>query len=115
MAGVGGLRCDEGVCGVFQLLHAREFGFGRVPDLDRVDVRADHVFQMCGHGAAVNFGAGSGASNALCDLEDDAREAVLVDPYFLVVGNLSQFADICKVFRQVAGDGSAVEGSASVF
>lgn len=73
-------------------MHAREFSFGRVPDLDRVDVRADHVFQMCGHGAAVNLGAGSGTSNALCDLEDDAREAILVDPDFLVVGDLSQFA-----------------------
>lgn len=74
------------------LLHAREFSLGRVPDLDRVNVRADHVFQMCGHGAAVNLGAGSGLSNALCDLEDDAREAILVDPDFLVVGDLSQFA-----------------------
>lgn len=74
------------------LLHAREFSLGRVPDLDGVNVRPDHVFQMRGHGAAVNLGAGSGLSNALCDLEDDAREAILVDPDFLVVGDLSQFA-----------------------
>ena len=50
---------------------------------------------MLGDGAAVDFRAGSWLANALCDIEDDAGEAVLVDPDFLVIGNFSEFAATC--------------------
>lgn len=73
-------------------MHAGEFRLGRVPDLDGVDVGADHVLEVRGHGPAVDLGAGAGLADALCDVKDDAREAVLVDPDFLVVGDLSQLA-----------------------
>lgn len=41
-------------------------------------------------GAAVDLGAGAGPADALGDVEDDAREAVLVDVDLLVVGDLSE-------------------------
>ena len=47
---------------------------------------------MGSQGAAVDLGAGAGPADALGDVEDDAREAVLVDVDFLVVGDLSEFA-----------------------
>lgn len=47
---------------------------------------------MLGDGAAVDFGTRAWLANALCDVEDDAGEAVLVDPDFLVIGNFSEFA-----------------------
>lgn len=74
------------------LLHSREFSLGSVPDFDCADVRPDHVFQMCSHSPAVDLGAGPSASNTLCNLEDDACKPILIDPDFLVVGHLSQFA-----------------------
>ena len=41
-------------------------------------------------GAAVDLGAGAGPADALGDVEDDAREAVLVDVDLLIVGDLSE-------------------------
>ncbi len=43
-------------------------------------------------GGAVDLGAAAGPADALGDVEDDAREAVLVDVDLLVVGNLSEGA-----------------------
>lgn len=44
------------------------------------------------HRAAINLGASSGLADALGNVEDDAGEAFLVDPDFLIVGDLSQLA-----------------------
>ena len=73
-------------------LEASELGLGRVPDLDRVDVGANHVLEVRRHGTPVDLGAGARATDPLGDVEDDAREAVLVDPDLLVVGDLAQLA-----------------------
>jgi hypothetical protein len=42
--------------------------------------------------APVDLRPGAGLAHALGYVEDDAREAVLVDPDFLVVRDLSQLA-----------------------
>lgn len=47
---------------------------------------------MSSQGATVNLGPAALAADALGDVEDDAREAILVDVNLLVVGNLSDLA-----------------------
>ncbi len=69
-------------------LRVGELGVSRVPDFEEVDVLADHVLKVGGQRPAVYFGAAACGAVALADLKDDAREAVLVDVDFLVVGDL---------------------------
>lgn len=47
---------------------------------------------MFSDGAAVDFGTGSCFAYTLCDIKDDAGEAILVDPDFLIIGDFSEFA-----------------------
>lgn len=70
----------------------RELGEHRVagaPDLDGVDVRVDDIFEMRGQGRAVCGGAGARKAHPLCDVEDDAGEAILVKVDLLVVWHLA--------------------------
>ncbi|CAG9980762.1 unnamed protein product [Clonostachys byssicola] len=69
-----------------------ELGFGRVPDLGGIDVAADELLEVRRQGSAVDLGSGSRPAHALGDVEDDAGEAVLVDPDLLVVRDFSEFA-----------------------
>lgn len=85
------------------LLETSELGLGRVPDSDRVDVGADHVLEVCRHGTTVDLGAGARAPDALGDVEDDAGEAVLIDPDLLVVGDLAQLARTVGISSLSAG------------
>lgn len=85
------LRRDEGVGGNVGA-EARKGGLGRVPDLDGVDVLADELLEVRRQGPAVDLGARARGADALRDVEDDARETVRVDPDFLVVGYLAEFA-----------------------
>jgi hypothetical protein len=97
------------------VLKVRELGLSSVPDLDSIDIGSNHVFEMGCHGTAVNLRARARASDALGDIEDDAGEAILIDPDFLVIGDLSQFADIGKLGRQVASDCATIERCANKF
>lgn len=74
------------------LLDTSELGFGRIPYFERVDIGADHIFEVRCHSTAVDLGPRAGAADALSHVEDDAREAARVDPYFLVVRDLAQLA-----------------------
>ena len=71
---------------------ARELRLSCVPDLDALDVLAHKLLEVRRHGAAVSLEPGAGRADALADVEDDAREAVFVDPGLLVVGDLAQLA-----------------------
>lgn len=62
----------------------------RVPHLDSVDVGTDQLLQVCGQGLAVDLGRTAGPANALGYVENDAREAVLVDENLLGVGDLAK-------------------------
>lgn len=95
------IHCKE------SLLKSRELCLGSIPDLNRVDVRADHILQMRSHGPTINLGARSRLAHALSNVEDDAREPILINPDFLVVGDLAQLADVGKLLRKVADDGAA--------
>lgn len=64
--------------------------------------------------ASVNLGAAAGPAHALRDIEDDARESVLVDKDFLVVRHLAQLGDVGEVVWEVALEGAAEEKSAFV-
>lgn len=115
------------------VLKVRELGLSSVPDLDSIDIGSNHVFEMGCHGTAVNLRARARASDALGDIEDDAGEAILIDPDFLVIGDLSQFAagiesaqalgakriehqpDIGKLGRQVASDCATIKRCANEF
>lgn len=107
---LGGLGRDEGVggCSVFE---AGELGLGGIPDLDSVDVRSNHVLEMRRHGASVNLRASARTADSFGDVKDDARKAILVDPDFLVIGNLSKLADVGKVGGEVGDDCATKEGS----
>lgn len=74
------------------LLEPRELGLCCVPDLERVLVGADQLLEVRRHGAAVDLGVRARLADALGDVEDDAREALSVDPDLLVVGYLPQLA-----------------------
>lgn len=65
-------------------------------------------------GAAVDLGAAAGPADALRDVEDDAREAVLVDEDLLGVGHLAQLGDVGEVVGEVALEGAAEEGGTFV-
>lgn len=78
--------------GVGVILETRELCLGSVPDLEALCILADKVLEVRRHGATVNFGPSTGFSHALGYVEDDTREAILVDPDFLVVGDLAQLA-----------------------
>lgn len=87
------------------------------------------------HGSAVDLGSGPRLAHALGDVEDDASEAVLVDPDLLVVRDLSDFAaqppavspvlaeicesagdvlpHVCEVLGQVGDDCAAVQRGTS--
>jgi hypothetical protein len=70
----------------------RELGEHRVagaPDLDGVNVGVDDVFEVGGQGRAVRGGAGARKAHAVCDIEDDAGEAVLVKVDLLMVWHLA--------------------------
>jgi hypothetical protein len=41
---------------------------------------------------AVDLGRATGTTDSLCNIKDDACEAVLVDVDFLVIGDLSKLA-----------------------
>lgn len=64
---------------------------------------------MRSHGATVNLGASSRGAYALRNVEDDAREAILIDPDFLIVGDLAQLADIGELFGKITYDRAAKE------
>lgn len=89
--GLGGLRRDEGVGGDLGA-QQRELGVGRVPDLDTFDVGADNLLEVHRQRLAVDLGGAARPADALRDLDDDGREAVLVDEDFLVVGDLADLA-----------------------
>lgn len=74
------------------LLEPRELGLCCVPDLKRVLVGADQLLEMRRHRAAIDLGVRAGLADALGDVEDDAREALSVDPDLLVVRYLPQLA-----------------------
>ncbi|VUC34569.1 unnamed protein product [Clonostachys rosea] len=69
-----------------------ELGLGGVPDLEGILVRADEILEVRRHGPAVDLGSGARLAHALGDVEDDAGEALLVDPDLLVVRDFSDFA-----------------------
>lgn len=80
----------KGARGGQDVLEMGELGFGRVPNLDRLGVVADQVFEVDCQGAAVALQPVAGGVDALGDVEDDGGEAVFVDVDFLVIGD---FAD----------------------
>ena len=86
---------------------------------------------MCCQRTAIDLWPTASLSNPLGDVKYDACEAILVNPYFLIVGNLPQFAmegsasafpvsirgyrlhknvpNICKFLRYIANNSTAVE------
>ena len=81
----------------------RKLRLGCIPHLDSVGVVADEFFQVGCKRAPVRLESATCRADALGDVEDDAGEAVLVDPHFLVVGHLAQFA--ARVRVSWVGDG----------
>jgi hypothetical protein len=71
--------------------NARELCLGGVPHLHGIDIVAHQILKMCSQGSPVVLErARSFWSHALRDLDDDAREAILVDVDFLVVGDFAE-------------------------
>lgn len=64
---------------------------------------------MSGHRTTVDFGTRTRCAHALGNVEDDAREAILIDPDFLVVWDLTQLTDVGELLGKVADDGAAKE------
>lgn len=64
----------------------------RVPNLDCIDVVAHQLLQVRREGPPVILQRTACWAHALCDVEDDAGEAVLVDVDFLVVWDLAELA-----------------------
>lgn len=87
---------------------------GRIPHLDRVRVAANEFLEVRRQRLPINLVGASWAAHALCNVKDDAGEAVLVDKDLLVVGDLAQSAHVGKVGGEVALDGTAKEGCALV-
>jgi hypothetical protein len=77
--------------GVF-VLESRKLRLGSVPDFEPVFVRANKLLEMCRECPPIDLGALTWWSNALGDVEDDAGEAIAVDPNFLVIRYLSKLA-----------------------
>lgn len=69
-------------------LYAREEGLCAVPDLCAVNLVADNILEMRRKGLAIDLGGAAGPADSLGDVEDDTREATLVDVDLLVVGDL---------------------------
>lgn len=65
---------------------------------------------MRGQRTSINLRPGARLADALGDVEDDARKAILVDPDLLVVGDLSQLAVSASVSHHAAGDGCRKQG-----
>lgn len=82
--GARGLGRDQRV-GRYVRADARELGVGRVPDLDAFHVGADDVLEVLRERPAVDLGRAARGPDALRDLDDYAREAVLVDKDLLIV------------------------------
>jgi hypothetical protein len=78
------------------LLESGEERRCRVPDFHPVDVVAHELFKMRYHGSPIRFYAFAGRVYALGDVDDDTREAVLVDVDLLVIWYFSQ----CAVSRK---------------
>lgn len=76
------------------LLKPCELRFGGVPDLDAINIGSNELFKVSRQGTPVNFRAGAGIPNTLRDVKYNAREAILIDPNFLIIGNLAQLAVI---------------------
>jgi hypothetical protein len=61
---------------------------------------------MSGHGGAISGWSGAGQAYALCDVKDDACEAVFVEVDFLVVGDLTDGAeDVSLVSKRKGKNG----------
>ncbi|KAJ3557107.1 hypothetical protein NPX13_g9996 [Xylaria arbuscula] len=71
------------------VLKLRELRRRGIPDLQPVDIIAHNLAQMRRQRGPVNLLAAAALANALVDLDDDAREPVLVDVDLLVVGYLA--------------------------
>lgn len=74
------------------LLEFCKFSLSCVPNLDSINIRPNQVFKMCCQRTAIDLWPTASLSNPLGDVKYDACEAILVNPYFLIVGNLPQFA-----------------------
>lgn len=76
------------LCAGGYLLESCKFSLSGVPNLHSINVRPDQVFKMCCQCSAVDLWSTASFTNSLGDVKYDAREAILVNPYFLIVGDL---------------------------
>jgi hypothetical protein len=79
------------------------------PDFSLAGIFFDNVLKMILQGLdIIRF------LHALQDFHDDGCKAVLVEPDFLVVGNLADVADVCEGGGEGGRDGAAEEGDGAV-
>lgn len=82
------------------LRELRECRASGAPYFDGVDISVYDVFQVRCEGRAVGGWSAAWHAHALCDVEDDAGEAVLVEVDLLMVGYLPDSAWIISFSRQ---------------
>jgi hypothetical protein len=89
-------QCTESTFADFRGREAlRKFGelcLRSVPYFYSLEVGPNQLLQMRGHGVAIHLQPGPGCVDALCDVEDDAGEAIFVDVNFLVARYLANLA-----------------------
>ena len=66
-----------------------EYGVTGAPYFDGIDIGVDDIFQVGCHGRPVYRSVASSFADPFGDIEDYACEAIFVEIYFLMVGNLS--------------------------
>lgn len=72
----------------------RELSLASRPHLHSVGFAINDLFQVEGHGGTIDSCVGAGGTDTLGDVEDDGREAIFVDEDFLVVRDLTDFANM---------------------
>lgn len=109
----GGARGEGNIKGQ-NILKLAELRLGRIPYFDSIGISPDQLLEVDGQGFAVDLVRGTRAADALCDIEDDAREAVLVYKDLLIVGHLAQLGHIGEVVWELGLESTAEERRALV-
>lgn len=96
------------------ILKLAELRLGRVPYFDSIGISPNQLLEVDSQGFAVDLVRGTGPADALCNVEDDACEAVLVDKDLLIVGDLAQLGHVGEIVWKFGLEGTAEERRALV-